>query len=179
MHSTKLTKYFQVNKKDPLFFFPEKDSSVPPIINEVASASSPSNTHSAFDIFSVHLVTFYQECTQTMFYGLVFPSRHQYDIFSKIDKCESSQVGELKALLKSLQYIVYHPSLFQKLNKYKVVISTTSEYISTIITPEKINLSIPIYFKIQSLLQCIKQFNIEHSNKLKESFERLKNEYRL
>lgn len=177
MRATKITKYFQVDRADPLFFYPEKESSVAPVINHPVVPAPI--TPNAFDTFSVHLVTIYQPSNQTLSYGLLFPSRHQYDIFSQIDKCENSHIGELKALLKSLQYIVYHPSLFQKLNKYKVVISTTSEYIPSIITPEKVNLSIPIYFKIQSLLQCIKQFNIEHSNNLKQSFERLKNEYQL
>lgn len=177
MRATKITKYFQVDRADPLFFYPEKDSSTSPIVT--APVVSNPVTPNGFDIFSVHLVTMYQPSIQTLSYGLIFPNRHQYDIFSQIDKCETSNIGELKALLKALQYIVYHPSLFQKLNKYKIVISTTSEYVSSIITPEKANHSIPIYFKIQSLLQCIKQFNIEYSNNLKESFDRLKNEYRL
>ena len=178
MRATKITKYFQVDRADPLFFLP---SSTPPIQSTLSiSPTVSSPVHNAFSTLSIHFVTIYQPSNQTIYYGLIFPNYHRYDILSSIEKCENSIIAELKALLQALQYVVYHPSLFQKINKYKLVFSTNSKFIHSITKPDQIvHQNSSIYFKIQSLLKCIKQFHIEYSENIKESFELLKIQYHL
>ena len=181
MRATKITKYFQVDRADPLFFLPEKISSSPSIQPTPSiSPVVPSPVHDAFSTLSIHFVTIYQPSNQTISYGLIFPNYHRYDAFCTIEKCDNPIVAELKALLQALQYVVYHPSLFQKINKYKLLFSTNSKFIPSITKPDQtIHQHSSIYFKIQSLLQCIKQFHIEYSENIKESFDRLKNQYHL
>jgi hypothetical protein len=181
MRATKITKYFQVEQTDPLFFFPEKSSSSPPIQPaSLVTPTPPSPVSYDLSTISIHFVTIYQPSNQTIWYGLIFPNYHRYDIFSTIEKCENPIFAELKALLQALQYVVYHPNLFQKINKYKLLFSTNSQFIPSITKPDQtVHQYSSIYFKIQSLLKCIKQFHIEYSENIKESFDRLKNQYHL
>jgi hypothetical protein len=141
MRATKITKYFQVDHTNPLFFFPEKSSSAPPIQPTpliFPVVSSP--VHNAFSTLSIHFLTIYQPSNQTILYGLIFPNYHRYDLFSTIEKCENPIVAELKALLQALQYVVYHPSLFQKINNgNKIINAHTKYFVITIVELFSIN----------------------------------------
>jgi hypothetical protein len=100
------------------------------------------------------------------------------DIKGTITKVGTHINGDLMALNEALKYIVYHPNMSQKLNRYKFNIYTNSSNIISIfeisstkqlashngIMVKKYSTGVPsdVYFKIQSLLKCIKNISIEY-----------------
>jgi hypothetical protein len=178
MKPTKISKYFEVESNNPLYYNSNKNSQ-----SETKSTSTTSRTlygsaiknttYSSFDTFNIHLVTLYQPSISTISFAVYFPNNNALNISSKIENISNPIVGDLHALYQSLKYIVYHPSTFLKLNKYKFNITTNSENITSIYRPSAALLESNLYFKIQSLLNCIKHVSIEYSDTLLENANNL------
>lgn len=176
MRATKITKYFECENKNPLNFFPNKprneevfSSQNNTIDNKITQPKASSvNVHipsSSFDTINIQLETKYYTCGSTIEYFIYFSSNSQLDITGSITNVGSETNGDLMALHETLKYIVYHPNMSQKLNRYKFNIYTNSKTISSIHRLDRSDSSIPgsnIYFKIQSLLNCIKNISIEY-----------------
>lgn len=182
MRATKINKYFEVItllKKNPLdvrTFLTES----PPETVQLPSPLPIENTISTFDTLSIHLVTLYIPSNQTTVFALYFPNTSRYNVCSEIKNINHPVLGDLHALYQSLKYIIYHPNLFEKINKYNFILSTTSDTVLNVHMPNAHTLqNSKVYFKIQSLIKCIKQFHIEHSDKLEKAFDFLKNQYGL
>lgn len=154
MRPTKISKYFEVKRNDPLFFCPTKKEEEKP---------NPKPLQ-AFDKFSVQLVTKYDASTNSATYDLQFPNHNKYNVSSTIEKVYDPIQGDLEALQQCLTYLVYHPNLSQTLKRYHLHITTNSMFLSTIDHPTRslmVNHS-KIYLKIKSLLNCIQHVPIEY-----------------
>ncbi len=180
MRATKITKYFKSENNDPLNFFPTKEqknntktrldtikcqqtfgTAEPELqIREIPKTSSTYN--SSFDTVNLQLETKYYTCGSTIEYSLYFNNNSQLDIKGSINNVGTPINGDLMALHETLKYIVYHPNMSQKINKYKFNIYTNSKNICGIFKPDNNILASNIYFKIQSLLKCIKNISIEY-----------------
>ena len=182
MKPTKISKYFEVESNNPLYYKPNKNTQTEikntndtnRTLYGSTSNSRISSTGSSFDIFNIHLVTLYQPSISTIAFALYFPNNNLLNISSKIENISNPIVGDLHALYQSLKYIVYHPSTFLKLNKYKFNISTNSNNIIGIYKPTSTLLESNLYFKIQSLLNCIKHICIEYSDNTENAYNFLK-----
>ena len=185
MRATKINKYFEVItslKKNPLDVRTFLTESPPEIVPEPLPLpiEKIENTISTFDTLSIHLVTLYIPSNQSTVFALYFPNTPRYNVSSEIKNINHHVLGDLQALYQSLKYIIYHPNLFEKINKYNFILSTTSDSIFNVHIPNQYTLqNSKLYFKIQSLIKCIKQFHIEHSDKLEKAFDFLKNQYGL
>jgi len=154
MRPTKISKYFEVKRNDPLFFCPTKKE-------EEQAKPKPLQ---AFDQFSVQLLTKYDPSKNSTLYDLKFPNHNKYDVSSTIEKVNDSTEGDLEALQESLTYLVYHPNLSQTFKRYQLHLTTNSMLLSNIQHPTRslmVNHS-KIYLKIQSLLNCIPHAPIEY-----------------
>ena len=182
MKPTKISKYFEVESNNPLYYRPDENTG-----NETKSTSGTSGTSrtlygsdirnttsSSFDTFNIHLVTLYQPSISTISFAVYFPNNNALNISSKIEHISNPIVGDLHCLYASLKYIVYHPSTFLKLNKYKFIITTNSNNITSIYRPSTALLESNLYFKIQSLLNCIKHLSIEYSDNIENANNYLK-----
>jgi hypothetical protein len=171
MRATKITKYFQSENTEPLYFFPVKNKksnnttnntdselSTPPSIKNKEPSSFQ---NSSFDSVNIQLETKYYQIGSTLEYGVYFNNNTQLDIKGSITNVGGNIVGDLMALHEALKYIVYNPNLSQKLNKYKFNIYTNSKTIANIYKPDANYIDSTVYFKIQSLLKCIKNISIE------------------
>jgi hypothetical protein len=173
MRATKITKYFECENKNPLYYTPKNNSYKNEKIDTGASkttssstSSSPNNlisssTNNSFDSINIQLETKYYQAGATIEYGLYFNNNCQLDIKGTITNVGNAIVGDLMALNEVLKYIVYHPNISQKLNKYKFNIYTNSKTIVSVYKPDSSYMSSNLYFKIQSLLKCIKNVSIE------------------
>ena len=110
MRPTKISKYFEVKRNDPLFFCPLKKEEDKPKVKPIQ----------AFDQFSVHLTTRYDPSSGTTTYDLHFPNHNKYNISSTIEKVNDSTQGDLEALQQSLTYLLYHPNLSQTFKRYQL-----------------------------------------------------------
>ena len=192
MRATKITKYFECENKNPLNFFPtkqKKEESNNTHMNRdnnidyspKPKASSVNIPSSSFDTINIQLDTKYYTCGYTIEYFIYFNNNSQMDIKGSITNVDSEICGDLMALHETLKYIVYHPNMSQKLNRYKFNIYTNSKIIysifslsspkrqtmsnNEIVVKSKSNvLDNNLYFKIQSLLKCIKNISIEYWN---------------
>jgi hypothetical protein len=182
MRATKISKYFEVSTsltKNPLDVRTFLTESPPETIPQPLPLPIE-NTISTFDTLSIHLVTLYQPSNQSTLFALYFPNTPRYNVSSEIKNINHRALGDLQALYQSLKYIIYHPNLFEKINKYNFILSTTSDTVLNVHIPNADSLqNSKLYFKIQSLIKCIKQFHIEHSDKLEKAFDFLKNQYGL
>jgi hypothetical protein len=179
MKPTKISKYFEVESNNPLYYRPGEN-----IQNGSKNTSDTSRTlygsvvkntiSSSFDTFNIHLVTLYQPSISTISFALYFPNNNSLNISSKIENISNPIVGDLHCLYQSLKYVVYHPSTFLKLNKHKFIITTNSENITSIYKPSAALLESNLYFKIQSLLNCIKHVSIEYSENTEGAYNFLK-----
>ena len=164
MRATKITKYFEVQQNKGFNFFPEKDKGVvvrdEPITTSRTLVKEPIGG-SIFDTLTVKLNTHYYISAQKTNYTLEFINRNGLNTSSDIENVLSPVVGDLNALYQALKYIVYHPTVCHKLNKYKFIIYTNSEYILGIYSPSRELMESTLFFKIQSLLNCIKHISIE------------------
>jgi hypothetical protein len=179
MKPTKISKYFEVESNNPLYYKPgentEKGSKSTSGTSRTLYGSSIRNTtYSSFDTFNIHLLTLYQPSISTISFVVYFPNNNALNISSKIENISNPIVGDLHALYQSLKYIVYHPSTFLKLNKYKFIITTNSNNITSIYKPSISLLESNLYFKIQSLLNCIKHLSIEYSDNIENANNYLK-----
>ena len=153
MRPTKISKYFEVNRNDPLFFCPPKKEENKPKVK----------TTQAFDQFSIRLNTRYDPSSLCTVYDLHFPNQNKYNISSTIEKVNDPAQGDLEALQQSLTYLLYHPNLSQTFKRYQLHLTTNSMFLSTIQQPTRslmVNHS-KVYLKIQSLLNCIPHAPIE------------------
>jgi hypothetical protein len=190
MRATKITKYFEYENNNPLNFFPvkqKKENKNTGVNNdnrdkgdESSIPKATSIPSSSFDTINIQLETKYYKCGSTIEYFIYFNNNSQLDIKGSITNVGDSINGDLMALHEALKYIVYHPNMSQKLNRYKFNIYTNSNNISncfktasqTQVTPHngimvKSNSSLigtNVYLKIQSLLRCIKNISIEYWN---------------
>jgi hypothetical protein len=126
--------------------------------NPIASNISSSS----FDTINIQLETKYYTCGSAVEYFIYFNNYSQMDIKGTITNVGTPINGDLMALYEALKYIVYHPNMSQKLNKYKFNIYTNSNNISNIIKPDSNIIETNIYIKIQSLLRCVKNISIEY-----------------
>ncbi len=202
---TKITKFFPIESStDPYRFFPNKNNnnSINEPINdsisnptrttrsptekntleeEVIKKETPLNT-STTGAFPIALVTLFHPPTKTTFYCLYFNNLRNKCIFSKIDNMENPVLGDLNALIESLQYIIYNPLFYNSLNREKMILYTNSTIISNIFKPFSSlitdNIYSKAYFKIQGLLKCIKYISVElqdiHSYPCSEALKILK-----
>jgi hypothetical protein len=165
MRATKITKYFECENKSPLYYIPTKSTckneKIDADISSPTISSTISQSTSSFDSINIQLETVYYQAGTTIEYGLYFNNNSQLDIKGTITNVGNSIVGDLMALHEVLKYIVYHPNMSQKLNKYKFNIYTNSKTIVGIYKPDSSYMSTNLYFKIQSLLKCIKNVSIE------------------
>jgi hypothetical protein len=174
MRATKITKYFKCENKDPLNFFPTKEKREDRRIYLDTNTNTNTNTKnnsldrtipsSSFDTVNVQLETKYYTCGSVIEYSVFFNNNSQLDIKGSINNVDTPLNGDLMALHEALKYIVYHPNMSQKLNRYKFNIYTNSKNICGIFKPDYNILGSNIYFKIQSLLKCIKNISIEYWN---------------
>jgi hypothetical protein len=185
MRATKITKYFDCDNKNPLNFFPTKQKRED--INNNTSRDTTRDTSnpksscipsSSFDTINIQLETKYYTCGSTIEYFIYFNNNSQMDIKGTITNVGTHINGDLMALHEALKYIVYNPNMSQKLNKYKFNIYTNSSNISRIfdisstkqlashngiiVKKDSTSLVSDVYFKIQSLLKCIKNISIEY-----------------
>ena len=174
MKATKISKYFEIESNNPLYYGMDGNPKKETKPTSSTSASSISSMRSSFDTFNIHLVTLFQPSISTMSFVVYFPNNSSLNISSTIENVNNPIVGDLHCLYASLKYIVYHPSTFLKLNKYKFYISTNSENITSIYKPSASLLESNLYFKIQSLLNCIKQVSIEYSENIENAHNYLK-----
>lgn len=169
MRATKITKYFECENKNPLYYTPKNNSYKNEKIDTSASKTTITSTSSStnistsnlFDSINIQLETKYYQAGATIEYGLYFNNNIQLDIKGTVTNVGNAIVGDLMALHEVLKYIVYHPNMSQKLNKYKFNIYTNSKTIVGIYKPDSSYMSSNLYFKIQSLLKCIKNVSIE------------------
>lgn len=192
MRATKITKYFDCDNKNPLNFFPTKQkrediNNTRDTSRDTRDTSRDTSTpkpscipSSSFDTINIQLETKYYTCGSTIEYFIYFNNNSQMDIKGTITNVGTPINGDLMALHEALKYIVYHPNMSQKLNKYKFNIYTNSGNISSIfeisstkqlashngimVKKDSTSLVSDVYFKIQSLLRCIKNISIEYWN---------------
>jgi hypothetical protein len=169
MRATKITKYFEYENKNLLNFFPVKQKKEKTNVhlnnhteNNIHTPSSPKVHSSSFDTVNIQLETKYYSCASTIEYFIYFNNNSQLDIKGSITSVGTPLNGDLMALHEALKYIVYHPNMSQKLNKYKFNMYTNSKNICSIFKPDISIIGTNLYFKIQSLLQCIKNISIEY-----------------
>jgi hypothetical protein len=166
MRATKITKYFECENKNPLYYTPKKDkidknNTIDTEVPKITSSPTSISTTSSFDSVNIQLETKYYQAGTAIEYGLYFNNNSQLDIKGTITNVSNAIVGDLMALHEVLKYIVYHPNMSQKLNKYKFNIYTNSKTILGIYKPDSSYMSSNLYFKIQSLLKCIKSVSFE------------------
>jgi hypothetical protein len=165
MRATKITKYFECENKSPLYYIPKnnnyKNEKIDTDVSKTTSSSTSSSTSNSFDSINIQLETKYYQVGTTIEYGLYFNNNSQLDIKGTMTNVGNAIVGDLMVLHEVLKYIVYHPNMSQKLNKYKFNIYTNSKTIVGIYKPDSSYMSSNLYFKIQSLLKCIKNVSIE------------------
>jgi hypothetical protein len=131
-------------------------------IQTTSSISNVSlNNINSFDSINIQLETKYYQVGTTIEYELYFNNNSQLDIKGTITNVGNAIAGDLMALHEALKYIVYHPNMSQKLNRYKFNIYTNSKTILGIYKPDSSYMSSNLYFKIQSLLKCIKNVSFE------------------
>lgn len=170
MRATKITKYFDYNNKNPLNFFPTRKTKEDPQINNSTPSKNSNNSTisrpyvSSFDTINIQLETKYYNIGSTIEYSIYFNNHSQLDIKGSVTNVGSNINGDLIALHETLKYIVYHPSISQKINKYKFNIYTHSKTISNIYKLDISKLDSNLYTKIQSLINCIKHISIEYWN---------------
>jgi len=193
MRATKITKYFDYENKNPLNFFPAKQKKEERVVSlnndntnrdtnrDTSIPRTSINPTSSFDTINIQLETKYYTCGSTIEYFIYFNNNSQLDIKGTITNVGTPINGDLMALHEALKYIVYHPNMSQKLNRYKFNIYTNSKIIysifslsspkrqtmsnNEIVVKSKSNvLDNNLYFKIQSLLKCIKNISIEYWN---------------
>ncbi len=192
MRATKITKYFDYDNKNPLNFFPNKQKKEEGTSNSTIKCQptlAPHSTHipkttsvSSFDTINIQLETKYYTCGSTVEYFIYFNNNCQLDIKGSITNVGNAMNGDLMALQETLKYIVYHPNMSQKLNRYKFNIYTNSKTISNIFIPDTIKCQTAqnpeldattkgmalhgtnLYLQVQSLLKCIKNISIEYWN---------------
>jgi hypothetical protein len=170
MRATKITKYFDYNNKNPLNFFPNRKTKEDPQINNSTPSKNSNNSTisrpyvSSFDTINIQLETKYYNIGSTIEYSIYFNNHSQLDIKGSVTNVGSNINGDLIALHETLKYIVYHPSISQKINKYKFNIYTHSKTISNIYKLDISKLDSNLYTKIQSLINCIKHISIEYWN---------------
>ena len=170
MRATKITKYFDYNNKNPLNFFPTRKTKEDPQINNSTISKNSNNSTisrpyvSSFDTINIQLETKYYNIGSTIEYSIYFNNHSQLDIKGSVTNVGSNINGDLIALHETLKYIVYHPSISQKINKYKFNIYTHSKTISNIYKLDISKLDSNLYTKIQSLINCIKHISIEYWN---------------
>jgi hypothetical protein len=179
MRATKITKYFDCDNKNPLNFFPTKQKKEErgvglnnDTVRDTSIPKASSIPSSSFDTVNIQLETKYYTCGSTIEYFIYFNNNSQLDIKGTITNVGTSINGDLMALHEALKYIVYHPNMSQKLNKYKFNIYTNSKNISSIfnlashngimIKQDIISVDTNLYSKIQSLLKCVKNISIEY-----------------
>jgi hypothetical protein len=180
MKPTKISKYFEVESNNPLYYRQGENTgkgskSTSDTSRTLYGSAVKNMTYSSFDSFNIHLVTLYQPSISTISFAIYFPNNNSLNISSKIENISNPIAGDLHCLYAALKYIVYHPSTFLKLNKYKFYISTNSENITSIYKPSSALLQSNLYFKIQSLLNCIKHVSIEYSDNTENANNYLKN----
>ena len=183
MRATKITKYFECENKSPLYYIPKNNScknnscknekintdiskttsnsNNSSICNNSSTSSISLNNINSFDSINIQLETKYYQLGTTIEYELYFNNNSQLDIKGTITNVGNAIAGELMALHEVLKYIVYHPNMSQKLNRYKFNIYTNSKTILNIYKPDSSYMSSNLYFKIQSLLKCIKNVSFE------------------
>lgn len=170
MRATKITKYFDYNNKNPLNFFPTRKTKEDPQINNSTISKNSNNSTisrpyvSSFDTINIQLETKYYNIGSTIEYSIYFNNHSQLDIKGSVTNVGSNINGDLIALHETLKYIVYHPSISQKINKYKFNIYTHSKTIYNIYKLDISTLDSNLYTKIQSLINCIKHISIEYWN---------------
>jgi hypothetical protein len=167
MRATKITKYFDYNNKNPLNFFPTRKTKEDPQINNSRLSKNSTIIRpyvSSFDTINIQLETKYYNIGSTIEYSIYFNNHSQLDIKGSVTNVGSNINGDLIALHETLKYIVYHPSISQKINKYKFNIYTHSKTISNIYKLDISKLDSNLYTKIQSLINCIKHISIEYWN---------------
>lgn len=175
MRATKITKYFDYDNKNPLNFFPTKkkqdegfsvqnDNHIEDKItsSKISKISNVNIPNSSFDTINIQLDTKYYTCGSTVEYFIYFSNNSQLDIKGSITNVGSEKNGDLLALHETLKYIVYHPNMSQKLNRYKFNIYTSSLNICNMDKTDNTIIGNNLYPKIQSLLNCIKNISIEH-----------------
>ncbi len=173
LRPTKITKFFpKESTNDPLGFYGKTTSSTSTnsIQQEIITEEKdmPNKAYNSFDHFPIALVTQYIESKKSIDYCLFINNLKGKYIYKTIQDIQDETYGDLQCLFETLQYIVYHPSLFQIINKQKIVLYTNSGILSTIFTPNSSILQnndySKLYFKIQGLLKCIKQISIEQKD---------------
>jgi hypothetical protein len=131
------------------------------ISSSTVTSSISSNVSNSFDSINIQLETKYYQVGTTIEYELYFNNNSQLDIKGTITNVGNAIAGDLMVLHEILKYIVYHPNMSQKLNRYKFNIYTNSKTILGIYKPDSSYMSSNLYFKIQSLLKCIKNVSFE------------------
>lgn len=171
MRATKITKYFEYNNNNPLNFFPTRKTKEDSQINnnkhsnntpQINNSTISRSYVSSFDTINIQLETRYYNIGSTIEYSIYFNNHSQLDIKGTVTNVGSNINGDLIALHEALKYIVYHPSISQKINKYKFNIYTHSKTISNIYKLDTSTLDSNLYIKIQSLINCIKNISIEY-----------------
>ena len=171
MRATKITKYFDCDNKNPLNFFPTKQKKEErgvglnnDTVRDTSIPKASSIPSSSFDTVNIQLETKYYNIGSTIEYSIYFNNHSQLDIKGSVTNVGSNINGDLIALYETLKYIVYHPSISQKINKYKFNIYTHSKTIYNIYKLDISTLDSNLYTKIQSLINCIKHISIEYWN---------------
>jgi hypothetical protein len=169
---TKITKFFP-NESSTNHFFPptiriKKEKKDGEEVKEEREMTEPPKTPapiSSFDQFSIALATRHSNSNNTVHYCIYFGNSGSKTITNTIKDTDDPVSADLQALLECLQYIVYYPTLFQKINRQKIVIYTNSENITKVFKPTSDFLSnnvySKLYFKLQSLIKCIKHISIQ------------------
>jgi hypothetical protein len=170
--TTKITKYFTVEPKDdPYYFFKKPNGIIPNSSNSNIEQlekplNTPSNNKYSSDYTPIYLITTYNSHEIKTKYNFELTNNSSSNFQGTIESVSDETDGDLKALYECLKYLVYNPNLTQKMNREKLLLITNSQTISNIFKPNSNlithNEYSKLYFKIQSLLKCIKNISIEY-----------------
>jgi hypothetical protein len=108
-----------------------------------------------FNTLNVQLNTQYDAGKKCTTYELFFQNHDKFNVSGQtIDGTEETEEeSDLRVLKIALEYLIYHPFLGRKMNKYDVIIHTTSKYIAT-------DDAAKLTTSIRSLISCIHKVSI-------------------
>lgn len=130
---TKISKYFEVTSSNESGFF-----------------------SSAFNTLNAQLNTKFDPETHCASYDLFFQNYDKLNItdLTTATTAATEEEADLMVLQEVLKYLIYHPFLGRKINKYDVTIHTTSKHLANTNFNDTNN-DDAIITKIRSMISCI------------------------
>ena len=119
---------------------------------EVTSSNEGSSICQMFNTLNVQLNTKFDTETHCTTYELFLQNYDKLNITGlTTTKAATEEEGDMMVLQEVLKYLIYHPFLSRKLNKYDVTIHTTSKHLANFDFSDG---------PIRSLLSCIHHVSI-------------------